>query len=160
MIYWCNKCEEPVFDKKLHELSCNGKMRKLSEGSICNPVFIQERKLLSKIMGMDLTDKKIWYFGSSRYLFDGEVQRIPYLEWYKQKEHLKYAEELRENIEVERDYSAYMGVVRANEAYIKGLVYEAEKYVVDTYTKYTTGEYETNKYIPTISLEEFRKLII
>ena len=86
MIYWCNKCEEPVFDKKLHELSCNGKMRKLSEGSICNPVFIQERKLLSKIIGMDLTDKKIWYFGSSRYLFDGEVQRIPYLEWYKQKE--------------------------------------------------------------------------
>ena len=151
MIYWCEKCKEPIFDKKSHEISCNGKLKKLSEGSICNPVFIQERKLLSKIVGIDLTGKKIWYFGSSRYLFDEEVQRIPYVDWYKQKEHLKYAEELRKNIEVERDYSAYIGVVRANEAYIKGLIYEAEKYVVDTYTKYTTGEYETNKYIPTIS---------
>lgn len=34
------------------------KIEKLSEGSICNPVFIQERKLLSKIVGEDLTDKK------------------------------------------------------------------------------------------------------
>ncbi|MEI7884700.1 MAG: phosphoadenosine phosphosulfate reductase family protein [Clostridia bacterium] len=140
-----------MFDKKAHELSCNGKLKKMSEGSICNPVFIQERKLLSKIIGKDLTEKKMWYFGSCRYLFDGEVQKISYVEWYKNKEHLEYAEELRSNIEVERDYCAYIGVVKANEAYIKGLVYKTEKYVVDTYTKYTTGEYETNKYIPTIS---------
>ena len=151
MIYWCEKCNEPIFDKKLHELTCKGKLKKLSEGSICNPVFIQERKLLSKIVGEDLTDKKVWYFGSSRYLYDGEIQRIPYIEWYKNKEHLKYAEELRVNIEVERDYTPYMGVVKANEAYIKGLVYEAEKYISDIYTKYSSGEYAENKYIPTVS---------
>ena len=151
MIYWCEKCNEPIFDKKLHELTCKGKLKKLSEGSICNPVFIQERKLLSKIVGEDLTDKKVWYFGSSRYLYDGEIQRIPYIEWYKNKEHLKYAEELRANIEVERDYTPYMGVVKANEAYIKGLVYEAEKYISDIYTKYSSGEYAENKYIPTVS---------
>lgn len=58
MIYWCEKCSEPVFDKKLHELTCKGKLKKLSEGSICNPVFVQERKLLSKIVGEDLTDKR------------------------------------------------------------------------------------------------------
>ena len=90
MIYWCEKCSEPVFDKKLHELTCKGKLKKLSEGSICNPVFVQERKLLSKIVGEDLTDKKVWYFGSSRYLYDGEIQRIPYIEWYKNKSHLKF----------------------------------------------------------------------
>lgn len=151
MIYWCEKCNEPIFDKKLHELTCKGKLKKLSEGSICNPVFIQERKLLSKIVGEDLTDKKVWYFGSSRYLYDGEIQRIPYIEWYKNKEHLKYAEELRAHIEVERDYTPYMGVVKANEAYIKGLVYEAEKYISDIYTKYSSGEYAENKYIPTVS---------
>lgn len=44
-----------------------------------------------------------------------------------------------------------MGVVKANEAYIKGLVYEAEKYIVDIYKKYSTGEYAENKYIPTVS---------
>lgn len=151
MIYWCNKCKEPVFDKELHKLSCDGKLKKLSEGSICNPVFLQERKLLSKIMGEDLTGKKIWYFGSSRYLFDGKVQRIPYVEWYKSKEHLKYAEELRNDIAVECNYSAYMGVVKANEAYIKALVFEAENYVYDVYTKYSSGEYANNKYIPTVS---------
>ena len=151
MIYWCNVCKEPVFDKKSHELYCDGKLRKLSEGSICNPVFIQERKLLSKILGKDLTNKKMWYFGSCRYFFDGELQKISYAEWYKQKEHLKYSEELRGDIDVERDYSAYMGVVKANEAYIKALVYKAEKYVVDTYLKYTTGKYESKKYIPTVS---------
>lgn len=64
---------------------------------------------------------------------------------------MKYAEELRANIEVERDYTPYMGVVKANEAYIKGLVYEAEKYISDIYTKYSSGEYAENKYIPTVS---------
>lgn len=44
-----------------------------------------------------------------------------------------------------------MGVVRANEAYIKGLIYEAEKYIADIYEKYSTGEYADNKYIPTVS---------
>ena len=121
MIYWCEKCNEPVFDNKLHELMCNGKLKKLSEGSICNPVFVQERKLLSKIVKEDLTDKKVWYLGASRYFYNGEIQRIPYIEWYKKKEHLKYAEELRTNIEIERDYSPYMGVVMANEAYIKDI---------------------------------------
>ena len=66
MIYWCEKCNEPVFDEKLHKLTCKGKLKKISEGSVCNPVFVQERKLLSKIVGKDLTDKKMWYFGSSR----------------------------------------------------------------------------------------------
>ena len=50
MIYWCKKCKTPVFDKGLHSCSCDGKMKKISESSICNPVFKQERKLLEKIM--------------------------------------------------------------------------------------------------------------
>lgn len=152
MVYWCDKCKEPVFDKVSHTLFCDGKIRKLSEGTICNPVFLQERKLLSKILNLDLRHKKIWYFGSSRYLIDGVIQRVPYVEWYKNKEHLKYADELRDNIEIENDYSFYDGVIKANEAYIKGIIYEAEKYVVDTYEKYVTNKYtDMQGYIPTIS---------
>ena len=49
MIYWCKKCGVPIFDKGLHECTCDGKVIKISESSICNPVFKQERKLLSKI---------------------------------------------------------------------------------------------------------------
>ena len=49
MIYWCKKCKTPIFDKGLHNCSCDGKIIKISESSICNPVFKQEKKLLEKI---------------------------------------------------------------------------------------------------------------
>lgn len=146
MIYWCHKCGEPIFDKVMHECNCDGDIVKISEGTICNPVFIQERKLLSKIVGLDLTEKKIWYFGASKYYYDGEMHRVPYREWYKAKEHLKCAEELRNDIQIERDYSLYMGVVEANKAYIQNLVFEAENYIVDIFNKYKNYDY-----IPTVS---------
>ena len=60
MIYWCKKCKTPVFDKGLHSCSCDGKMKKISEGSICNPVFKQERKLLEKIVIMEIRVFGIW----------------------------------------------------------------------------------------------------
>ena len=67
----------------------------------------------------------------SKYYIDEKIVKIPYREWYKQKKHLKYAEELRNNIEIERDYSPYLDVVHANEAYLNNLVYEAEQYIAD-----------------------------
>lgn len=146
MVYWCKKCNEPIFDKQLHKCSCNGKLDKVSEGSICNPVFRQERKLLSKIMGQDLSGKKMWYIGSSNYYYDNKVHKIAYKDWYKAKEHLKYAEELRNSIHLEKDYDEYKGVVNANKEYIAALIYEAEKYVVDTFNKY-----KVDNYIPTVS---------
>lgn len=146
MIYWCKKCNEPIFDIELHKCFCDGELRKISEGTICNPVFKQERKLLSKIVGCDLTEKKIWYFGASKYFYEGEMHRIPYREWYKEKKHLQYAEELRINIEIERNYEEYIGVVEANKNYIQNLVYEAEQYVVDI-----LKQYQDRQYIPTVS---------
>ena len=59
------------------------------------------------------------------------------------------AEELRNNIEIENDYSQYIGVVQANKAYLDGLIYEAEKYVVDTYNEYVKNS--DNKFLPTVS---------
>lgn len=146
MIYWCQKCKVPIFDKELHKHSCDGKLTKVSDGTIFNPVFKQERKLLSKIAGEDLTDKTIWYMGSSKYFIDGQVKKIPYREWYKEKEHLKVADELRSNIEIEDDYRPYMGMVVANETYLKNKIYEAEKYISDTLDKY-----RGDNYIPTVS---------
>ena len=78
MIYWCKKCGVPIFDKGLHECTCDGKVIKISESSICNPVFMQERKLLSKITGEDLVSKDIWYLGGSNYYYDGKIKRISY----------------------------------------------------------------------------------
>lgn len=146
MFYWCKKCRCPVFDKEMHGYSCDGELSVISEGTICNPVFMQERKLLEKIIDQDLSNKDIWYLGSSRYLIDGKRVKVPYREWYKNKEHLKYAEYLRSNIEIERDYTAYYRVVKANEIYIRSLIYEAEKYISDIVEKY-----RQLNYIPTVS---------
>ena len=111
MIYWCKKCKTPIFEKGLHSCSCDGKITKISESSICNPVFKQEKKLLEKIMDCSLGNEIIWYLGASKYLINEKIVKIPYREWYKQKKHLAIAEELRGDIEVERDYSPYMAVV-------------------------------------------------
>ena len=85
MIYWCKKCKTPVFDKGLHSCSCDGKMKKISEGSICNPVFKQERKLLEKIMDCDYGDQSIWYLGASKYFIDEQIVKVTYRDWYKAK---------------------------------------------------------------------------
>ena len=146
MIYWCKKCKTPIFDKALHSCSCDGKLVKISEGSICNPVFKQERKLLEKMTGCNYDQQSIWYLGASKYLINEKVERIPYREWYKAKKHLDYAEELRSNIEVERDYSPYNSIVKANEAYLNNLVFEAEQYIVNTVNKY-----KDDNFIPTVS---------
>lgn len=144
MIYWCHKCNQPIFDTNMHR--CDGEITKISEGSICNPVFYQERKLLSFISGEDLSDESMWYLGSSNYFYKGKSKRISYREWYKEKKHLLYAEQLRKDVQIERDYSQYQGVVKANKTYIQQLIYEAENYVVDIVNRYK----ELN-YIPTVS---------
>ena len=146
MIYWCKKCKTPVFDKELHSCSCDGKTKKISEGSICNPVFKQERKLLEKIMDCDYGNQNIWYLGASKYFIDEQIVKVPYRDWYKAKKHLEVAEELRNDIEVERNYAPYLSVVKANEAYLNQLVYEAEHYIVETLNKY-----KGDNYIPTVS---------
>ena len=56
------------------------------------------------------------------------------------------AEELRGDIEVERDYSPYMAVVSANEKYLNNIIYEAEQYIVQILEKY-----KKDNYIPTVS---------
>ena len=146
MIYWCKKCNEPIFDADLHSCTCDGVIEKISEGSICNPVFLQERKLLSEIAGEDFTNEKMWFLGSSNYFYRGMAKRIPYREWYKAKRHLECSNKLREHIQIERDYSFYEGVVRANEAYIKQIVKEAEDYILEV-----TEKYRPDNYYPTIS---------
>lgn len=87
-------------------------------------------------MDCSLGNEIIWYLGASKYLINEKIVKIPYREWYKQKKHLAIAEELRGDIEVERDYSPYMAVVSANEKYLNNIIYEAEQYIVQTLEKY------------------------
>ena len=91
MVYWCHKCGEPIFDKNLHACKCAGKIKHISNSATCNPVFLQERKLLSCIAGEDLTTAKMWYLGSGRYIVNGKKRDIRYKAWLDAKDHLKYA---------------------------------------------------------------------
>ena len=145
MIFWCDKCNVPVFDRQLHGQICNGKMKAISKGTTCNPVFRQEKKLLSKIVGKDLENKTLWYLGASNYYFDGKLTPISYMDWYKEKRHFEIAEELRNNIEIEKDYSSFKAVVEANKRYIQSLILNAETYVMETAEKYK------NFFRPTVS---------
>ena len=138
MIFWCKKCKTPIFDKALHGSSCDGKIIKISDSSICNPVFLQEKKLLEKIIGCNLGEDVIWYLGASKYLINERVVKVPYREWYKQKKHLAVAGELRDKIEIERDYSPYMAIVKANDKYLNNIINIVEKY-------------KKSNYIPTVS---------
>lgn len=145
MVYWCNKCNVPIFDKELHMNTCDGKITQISESSLCNPVFKQEKKLLGLIADEELAEKEVWYLGHSNYYYDGTIHRISYREWYKEKKHLEHGEELRENIELE-DYGSYGGFIEANLTYIKQLVLEAEQYINQMVLEYAYPEY-----IPTVS---------
>ena len=51
-------------------------------------------------------------------------------------EYGEYRSKTDEQFEIERDYTQYLPVVKANEAYLNQLVYEAEQYIVDTLKKY------------------------
>ena len=74
--------------------------------------------------------------GASNYYFDGKLTPIFYMDWYKEKRHLEIAEDLRNNIEIEKDYSSFMWVVEANKRYIQGLIIKAETYVMKTVGQY------------------------
>lgn len=101
-IYWCNSCEIPIIEKSICP-RCGSKCRSASTNGICNPVFYQEKKLLSAILDEPVEDKNVWYIGSSQYLIDGKRTKLPYMEFFKAKKHLLVAEELRSTIDNQYD---------------------------------------------------------
>ena len=147
-VYWCSHCRTPIIKKKQCPV-CGSKCTTLSTTGICNPVFLQERKLLSCILNTEVTDAEIWYLGSSYYLIDGERVRVPYMDFYKSKQHLLYAESLRKNITVDDKISGASRFIEANEQYLKEIIFEAEDYVVQLVEKIKSES--DKKYMPTVS---------
>lgn len=134
-IYWCNQCQIPIIEHATCPV-CGNNCNSVSINGICNPVFLQEKKLISKILGRDVFDKNIWYLGSSSYLIDGKRVHVPYIKFYKEKKHLLYAEELRNNICNDDHIINEKTFINANETYIKKLIYEAEDYVQQVMAQY------------------------
>lgn len=148
MVYWCPECEIPVIDNSICPI-CGTKGKQISQSGICNPVFLQEKRLLSKILNDYVDDKNIWYLGSSYYLIDGKRTRVPYVDYYKSKKHLEVADILRNDIENDDEIPNQELFIKANERYINELIYEAEDYINSLVLELKSDDGPT--YMPTVS---------
>ena len=147
-IYWCPDCKIPIIENSSCP-RCGSKCKSITTNGICNPVFSQEKKLLSCVLDTSLDDDDTWYLGSSYYLINGKRVRIPYVDFFKEKKHLQIAKSLRNEITTD-DFPLHLqAYLEANERYIKELVYEAEEYVVTLVSE--LSERPGAKYVPTVS---------
>lgn len=147
-VYWCPTCAIPVIENSTCPI-CGTKGKQISTNGICNPVFAQEKKLLSYIISDDLGDEDIWYLGSSSYLIKGKRVRVPYVEFYKAKKHLDIAEKLRTNITNNDSICNLEAYLEANKRYINELIYEAEEYIISLISSLSVSQ--KAKYVPTVS---------
>mgnify|MGYP002517276465 CR=1 FL=1 len=147
-IYWCPDCKIPIIENSSCP-RCGSKCKSITTNGICNPVFSQEKKLLSCILDTSLDDDDTWYLGSSYYLINGKRVRIPYMDFFKEKKHLQIAKSLRNEITTDDSPLHLQAYLEANERYIKELVYEAEEYVVTLVSE--LSERSGVKYVPTVS---------
>lgn len=147
-IYWCSHCGIPVIESSICPL-CGEKTSAVSRTGVCNPVFLQEKRLLSCILGRNVEQENIWYLGSSFYLINGKRIRAPYAEFYRKRKHIQFADRLRADIENSDEIINASSFLAANKRYLNELIFEAEKYIQDL-----TAELDANHsmvYMPTIS---------
>ena len=129
-VYWCPKCRVPIIKNSICPV-CGSSCKPLSSSGVCNPVFLQEKRLLSIIIGRPLDDAEIWYLGNSYYLIDGERTRLPYVEFYKEKQYLKIAEDLRKDTVCDDLFPGRDRFISANLQHLESIVFEAEEYITD-----------------------------
>lgn len=148
MIFWCKQCGIPIFDNETCPL-CDTQVTELSSGSICNPVYLQEKRLMTYILNRDVTKLNVWYIGSGTYIIEGVRTRLPFVDFYKKKMHLICAEDLRKDIVLDDEIPQHNKFVLANERYLSSKIYEAEAYVVHQVAECNLDL--QHNYIPTIS---------
>jgi len=148
LVYWCSQCKVPIIENSICPI-CGSKCKPISQNGICNPVFMQEKKLLSQILKEDIGCKSVWYLGSSAYLIDGIRTKVPYIDFFKSKKHLEVAGELRRNKISGDEIPLLDTYIEANIRYINEKIYEAEEYVTRITQQVTN---ETGKpFMPTVS---------
>lgn len=145
-VYWCNSCAIPIIEKTICP-RCGSKCKSVSTNGICNPVFRQEKKLLSYILNEHIEEKNVWYVGSSQYLIDGRRTKLPYIDFFKSKQHLLCADELRKSIDLQYEIPRGTEFIEANTNYLGELVFEAEQYIVDLKANYI----DDGTHMPTVS---------
>jgi phosphoadenosine phosphosulfate reductase len=149
-VYWCPHCGIPVIENKICPL-CKTEGEVVSTNGICNPVFVQEKRLLSCILGEDINNSNVWYLGSSQYLVDGVRKRIPYGDFYKAKKHLECSDSILIDAVHNDNIFNLEKYLNANQRYINELIFEAETYVTDLVRELEESKEDDISYIPTVS---------
>ncbi len=147
-VYWCPHCKIPIVKFNKCTL-CGTSCELLATSGVCNPVFMQERKLISYMFNMDLTESEIWYLGSSYYFIDEKRIRLSYKDFYKNRNHLKIAESLKNDVDNTDDFLRAKLFIAANEQHIKELAFEAEEYVISLVDELRNDSQQN--YMPTVS---------
>ncbi len=149
-IYWCSQCGIPVIENKICPL-CKSEVELISTNGICNPVFFQEKRLLSCISGEDISNSNVWYLGSSHYLVDGIRKRISYSDFYRAKKHLECAADIVVNAVHDDVIINNDKYIKANQRYVNELIFEAEAYVLNLVYDLKSNPDNEVSYIPTVS---------
>ena len=147
-IYWCNQCNVPIIENKQCPV-CGSECEIVSTNGICNPVFLQEKRLLTCILKRDVTQDNVWYLGSAKYLINGKKYAVPYREYFRKKSHIEVRDALNVNIENADHIANEELYIKANERHIKELIFEAEKYTHETLNE--VNAFSKCSYMPTVS---------
>lgn len=147
-VFWCDHCKVPIIENEICPV-CNSNCKSISTNGICNPVYLQEKKLLSDIIGRNIENDNVWYLGSAKYLINGIKTHIPYINYFKSKKHLLISDSLRGAISNEDEIQNISLYLKANERHIKELIFEAEQYINDTINDLSKDA--DHKYMPTVS---------
>ena len=148
MIYWCGDCQVPVYDNEVCPV-CGDTGKYIASTDICNPVFLQERKLLSEILKIDLTTSIVWYLGNSGYLVNGVRTKAPTVGFFKNQGHLSCSDMLRSKICINDHIPNEDKFIAANRKYIESKIDKAERYIINLIQECQTDE--DHDYIPTVS---------
>lgn len=156
MIYWCKECNIPL----VNERECNicGNETKTIAKDI-RPVFKEEKKVVSIILGRDVINSSVWNRGSVNYIIDGETIKVDYVKLFTIDKIVKNIREeyKRQTLNFEEilnvDQFQYVSsddylfkFVEANRKYIKNLEYDSQKYILELIDKFSL-----KRVIPTVS---------
>jgi len=156
MIYWCDECNIPIINNEICSI-CGSKTRKISND--IRPVFIEEKKIISIILGKNIVNSSVWNKGSVNYIIDGQNIRVNYVNLFKDDNAINEIREKYMNqtvnfdkiLEINQfeyvfhDKNLYK-FIKANEQHIRNLEYSSQDYILKLNNKL-----KDRNVIPTIS---------
>ncbi len=139
-IYYCDKCNAPVFDSVCH--ICGSECKKV--GTDLRPVFAEERLLLEVLLDSPFcfADKSMWCVGSNNFIVNGKKKKIPFSELRKKdplkviNELLKHNSKNKKYVDTNFDNKFINSFIKCNELRLNLITDEAIEYIKNISSKF------------------------